>query len=55
MGEFNSDEHYIYYYEQDPLKGGVTIIVSKSLNCSTWMKFQKRQNDLCSFPRKTVQ
>ena len=20
MGEFNSDEHYIYYSEQDPLK-----------------------------------
>ena len=24
----------------------------KSLKCSTWMQFQKRQNDLCSFPRQ---
>ena len=23
--------------------------------CSTWMKSQKRQNDLCSFPRQTIQ
>ena len=27
----------------------------KSLKCSTWMQFQKRQNDLCSFPRQTIQ
>ena len=24
----------------------------KSLKCSTWMQSQKRQNDLCSFPRQ---
>jgi len=30
MGEFNSDDHYIYYYEQESLKGnGVTIIVKR--------------------------
>ena len=22
--------------------------------CSTWMQFQKRQNDLCSFPKQTI-
>ena len=27
----------------------------KSLKCSTWMQSQKRQNDLCSFPRQTIQ
>ena len=27
----------------------------KSPKCSIWMKFQKRQNDLCSFPRQTIQ
>ena len=30
-------------------------MVSKSLKCSTWMQSQKRQNDLCSFPRQTIQ
>ena len=31
MGEFNSDDHYIYYYGQESLRGnGVAIIVNKS-------------------------
>ena len=38
MGEFNSDDHYIYYYGQDSLrKNGVAIIVNKRnavLGCS---------------------
>ena len=25
------------------------------LKCSTWVQSQKRQNDLCSFPRKNIQ
>ena len=30
MGEFNSDDHYIYYCEQESLrKNGVAIIVNK--------------------------
>ena len=30
MGEFNSDEHYIYYCGQEPLRrSGVAIIVNK--------------------------
>ena len=30
MGEFNSDEHYIYYYGQESLRrNGVTLIVNK--------------------------
>ena len=30
MGEFNSDDHYIYYYGQEALrKNGVAIIVNK--------------------------
>ena len=28
---------------------------TKSLKCSAWMQSQKRQNDLCSFPRPTIQ
>ena len=57
MGEFNSDEHYIYYCRQESLRrNGVAIMVNKkSLKCSTWMQSQKRQNDLCSSPRQTVQ
>ena len=30
MSEFNSDDHYIYYYGQEPLRrNGVAIIVNK--------------------------
>ena len=53
MGEFNSDDHYIYYYGQESFRrNGVAIMVNKSLKCSTWMQSQKQQNDLCSFPRQ---
>ena len=42
MGEFNSDDHYIYYCKQESLRrNGVAIIVNKSLKCSTWMQSQK--------------
>ena len=38
LGEFNSDDHYIYYCGQESLKrNGVAFIVYKSLKCSTWM------------------
>ena len=56
MGEFNSDDHYIYYCREECLRrNGVAIMVNKSPKCSTWMQSQKRQNDLCSFPRQTIQ
>ena len=56
MGEFNSDDHYIYYCGQEALRrNGVAIMVNKSLKCSTWMQSQKRQNELCSFPTETIQ
>ena len=56
MGEFNSDDHYIYYCGQESLRrNGVAITINKSLKCSTWMQSQKRQNDLCSSPRQTIQ
>ena len=54
MGEFNSDDHYIYYCGQESLRrNGVAIMVNESPKCSTWMQSQKRQNDLCSFLRQT--
>ena len=53
MGEFNSDDHFIYYYEQESLRrNGVAIMVNMSLKCSTWMQSQKWQNDLCHFQGK---
>ena len=57
MGEFNSDDHYIYYCGQESLRrNGIAIMVNKkSPKCSTWMQSQKRQNDLCSSPRQTIQ
>ena len=42
MGEFNSDDHYIYYCGEESLRrNGVAVIVNKSLKCSTWMQSQK--------------
>ena len=42
MGEFNSDDHYMYYCGQESLRrNGVAIIINKSLKCSTWMQSQK--------------
>ena len=56
MGEFNSDDHYIYYCGQESLRrNGVAVMINKSLKCRTWMQSQKRQNDLCSSPRQTIQ
>ena len=41
MGEFNSDDHYIYYCGEESLRrNGVAIIVNKSLKCSSWMQSQ---------------
>ena len=38
LGEFNSVDHYIYYYGQESLRrNGVAIIVNKSLKFRTWM------------------
>ena len=32
MGEFNSDDHYIYYFRQESLRiNGVAIIVNKTV------------------------
>ena len=43
MGEFNSDNNYIYYCGQESLRRNeVTIIVNKSPKWSTWMQSQKQ-------------
>ena len=42
MGEFNSDDHYIYHSGLESLRrNGVAIIDNKSPKCSTWMQSQK--------------
>ena len=42
MGEFNSDDHYIYYCGQESLKEMKRPhSQQKSSKCSTWMQSQK--------------
>ena len=44
MGEFNSDDHYIYKCGQESLRrNGIAIIVNESPKCSTWMQSQKER------------
>ena len=41
MGEFNSEDPYIYYCGQESLsRKGVALISNKSLKCSTWMQLK---------------
>ena len=41
MGEFNSNDHCIYYFGQESLRrNGVAIMVNKSPKCSIWMQSQ---------------
>ena len=57
MGEFNSDDHYIYHCGQESLRrNGVGLIVNNRLqNAILGCNLKKQQNDLCSFPRQTIQ
>ena len=57
MGELNSDNRHIYYSGQESLRKKWSSHHSqqKSPKCSTWMQSHKQQNDLCSFPRQTIQ
>ena len=42
MGEFNSDDHYIYHCGQESLRrNGIVSRSKKSLKSSTWMQSQK--------------
>ena len=42
MGEFKSDDYYIYYCGQESLRrSGIALIVTKNLKCSTWVQSQK--------------
>ena len=42
MGEFNSDDHYIYNCGQESLRrNGVALLVNKKYKCNIWMQSQK--------------
>ena len=52
MGEFNSVDHFIYYCGQESLKrNGAALIVNKRVR----NVISKQHNDLCLFPRQTIQ
>jgi len=57
VGEFNSDDHFIYYYGQESLRRNGVALNSQqeSPKWSTWVQSQKRQNDLSLFSRQTIQ
>ena len=56
MGEFNSDDHYIYYCGQESLRRNeVAIIVNKRVQNAVLGCSLKKENDLCLFPRQIIQ
>ena len=56
MGEFNSDDHYIYYFGQESLRRNeVALIVNKRVQNAVLGCNLKNNNDLGSFPKQTIQ
>ena len=56
MGEFNSNDHYIYSCGQESLRrNGVAIIVNKTVQNAVLGCNLKNNNDLHSFLRQTIQ
>ena len=57
MGEFKSDDHYIYFCRQESLRrNGLVLIVNERVwNAVLGCNLKKRQDDLCLFPRQTIQ
>ena len=56
MGEFNSDDHYIYYCGQESLRrNGVAIMVKKTVRNAVLECSLKNDRMLCLFPRQTIQ
>ena len=42
MGEFNSDDYFIYYCGQESLRrNGVALIVNKRVQNAVWVQYQK--------------
>ena len=56
MGEFNSDDHYIYSCGQQSLRrNGVALTVNKRVQNAILGYNLKNDNDLDLFPRQTIQ
>ena len=57
MGEFNSDDCYIYYCGQESLRrNGVAIILNKRVqNEVLGCNLKNNRMIFCSFPRQTIQ
>ena len=55
MGEFNSDDHYIYYCGQESLRrNGVALIVNKRVRNEVLECNLKNNRTICSFPRQII-
>ena len=56
MGNFNSDDHYIYYCGQEPLRrNGAAIIVKKRVQNAVLGCNLKNDRLNCLFPKQTIQ
>ena len=56
MGEFTSDDHYIYYHVQESLRrNGVAIIVNKRVQNAVLGCSLKNNRMISSFQRQTIQ
>ena len=56
MGEFNSDDHYIYYCGQESLRrNGVAIMVNKRVRIAVLGCNLKNDRMICLFPGQTTQ
>ena len=56
MGEFNSDDHYIYYCGQESLRrNGVAIMANKRVQKAVLGCNLKNDKKICLFPRQTIQ
>ena len=56
MGEFNSDDHYIYYCGQESLRrNGVPIMVNKRVRNAVLGYNLKNDRMISSSPRQTIQ
>ena len=55
MGEFNSDDHYIYCRQESLRTNGVAIMVNKRVRNAVLGCNLKNDKMICLFPRKTIQ
>ena len=56
MGEFNSDDHYIYYCGQESLRrNGILIVVNRRVQNAVFGCNLKNERMISSFPRQTIQ